>query len=186
MSIQQRTGRRWPAGLVSSLMMLASTVAAEAGGGFSQGVARSDAWTTVQSAYAKYDSETFAEVETGAQVTGPGGVTEAWANAAAGNFTTFLVEDGDAQYEQDKSAKADVYAKGGNVLAKARSENHTVIYIDGHAYVVVEELAKAISRTTASGTQSAATADTIISAASSGYLDVNTGTKTEATIRVQQ
>ncbi|MFP4538078.1 MAG: hypothetical protein ACLFPA_07220 [Dichotomicrobium sp.] len=186
MSIQQRTGRRWPAALVSSLMMLASTTAAEAGGGFSQGVARSDAWTTVQSAYASYNSQTFADVETGAQATVPGGVKKAWANATAGNFTTFVVEDGHAQYEQDKSAKSRVYAKGGNILAKARSENHTVIYIDGHAYVVVEELAKAISRTTPSGTHGASLADTVISTESSGYLDVNTGTTTEATIRVRQ
>lgn len=193
MSFQHRTGHAWPLGLVSSLMILAGTVAAQAGGGFSQpytatsqGEATSDAWTTVETDYARYESQTFADVETGAEIAYPNGFTDAWAHATAGNFTTFVVKEGNAEYEQAKSAAARVYAKGDNIMAKARSDNTVVITIDGHAYVVVEELARAISRTSLYGTQSLATADTNISASSSGYLDVNTGTKTEATVRVKQ
>lgn len=193
MSFQHSKGRAWPLGLVSSLMILAGTVAAQAGGGFptpytatSHGEATSDAWTTVETDYARYESQTFADVETGAEITYPNGFTEAWADAAAGNFTTFVVKEGNAEYEQAKSAAARVYAKGNNVMAKARSDNTVVITIDGRAYVVVEELARAISRTSLYGTQSLATADTNISAASSGYLDINTGTKTEATIRTRE
>jgi len=193
MSFQHRRGHAWPLGLVSSLMILAGTVAVQAGGGFptpytatSHGEATSDAWTTVETEYARYESQTFADVETGAEIAYPNGFTDAWAHASAGNTTNFVVEDGQATYEQDKSAKARVYAKGDNIMAKARSDNKVVITIDGRAYVVVEELARALSRTSVHGTQSLATADTNIAAASSGYLDVNTGTKTEATVRVRE
>lgn len=189
MSVTYRKGRTWPLGLVSSLMILAGTAAAQAGGfslpyvGFSEGTATSQTNTSVEAARAEYSSQTFAEVETSAERGSLDGPTEVFANAQAGNFTTFVVEDGKAEYEQKKSAKSRVYVKEDNVLAKARAENHTVIYIDGRAYVVVDELARALSRTTQKGTRSVSDADTTITASSNGYLEVNTGTTTEATVR---
>ncbi|RIA47495.1 hypothetical protein [Dichotomicrobium thermohalophilum] len=187
MSIEQTKGRTWPVGLLSALVILAGTAAAQADPGFSQpytaftsGEATSDTWTTVEAGGAFYESHTFADAASGAEVEIPGGLKEAWANAAAGNFTNFVVEGGEAQYDQQKSARAQIYAKGDNVLAKARSENQVVIYIDGRAYVVVEEIARALSRTTKDGTYSIATGDTNISAASGGYLEVITKTETDA------
>ncbi len=192
MFIENKKGRARSAGLLSAILILAGTAAAQADGGFSQpyfayseGAATSDTATTVEAAGARYESRTFAEVQTGAAFDPANGFTEAWADALAGNFTTFVVEDGNARYDQQKSAHAEVYAKGDNVMAKARSENHVVIYIEGKAYVVIEELARALSRTSIYGTHSVATADTNISAESSGFLDVNTGTTTSATVRTQ-
>jgi hypothetical protein len=111
-----------------------------------------------------------------------GQLIEGYANA--GNLTNSYLE-GDATYDQHNKAKAQVYAKGGNVLAKARSKTYTTIVVDGVTYVVAEELARALARYTPLGTTAAASSDTNVSAQGNGYIGVNTGTKNEATVRVQ-
>ncbi|MBN2301379.1 MAG: hypothetical protein JXN60_02555 [Lentisphaerae bacterium] len=151
-----------------------------ASGGYAFGAANSDTWTSVTSEYADYTSHTFAAAETFAA--GGGKLLEG--SAIAGNHTVYEGL-GKSEYEQTKSARTKVVAKGNNIQAKARSQSHTVIYVDGKAYVVVDELAKAMSRFTPLGTHAAATSDTQIYAAGNGYIGVNTGTKSEANVRVQ-
>jgi len=172
---------------IGALILLLGTVAAQAGGGFSGSSGgsafaggTSDAWTVVVSQYVDHSSHTFANAATSA-ING-GKILEGYANA--GNETNSYVV-GNAVYDQKNLAKAKVYAKGKNVMAKARSKTYTTITIDGHVYFVAEEVARAMARFTPIGTSAAATSETNVSAGGNGYIGVNTGTKNEATIRVQ-
>jgi hypothetical protein len=161
--------------------------AAQAGGGFSSGPssfgdASSDAWTVVvsQGQTVDHTSRTFANASVSNQHNGQ--LVEGYANA--GNVTNSYII-GQTIYDQHNQAKAQVYAKGGSVLAKARSKTYTTIVVDGQVYVVAEELARAMARFTPLGTTSAAASDTNVSAQGNGYIGVNTGTKNEAAVRIQ-
>jgi hypothetical protein len=160
---------------------------AKAGGGFSGGPssfgnASSDAWTVVvsQSDEADHESHTFANASVSSLYNGH--IIEGYANG--GNTTNSYIE-GDATYDQHNKAKVEVYAKGGSVMGKARSQTFTTIYIDGVTYIVAEELARAMARFTPLGTTAAAASDSNVSAQGSGYIGVNTGTKNEASVRIQ-
>lgn len=160
---------------------------AYAGGGFSGGPssfgdASSNAWTVVvsESDYVDHASHTFANASVSNLHNGQ--LIEG--NANAGNYTNSYIV-GEAVYDQHNKAKAQVYAKGGNVMAKARSKTYTTIIIDGVTYVVAEELARAMARFTPLGTTAAAASDTSVFAEGNGYIGVNTGTKNEASVRIQ-
>jgi hypothetical protein len=61
----------------------------------------------------------------------------------------------------------------------------TTIVINGVAHIVSIEVARALSRATPIGASAAADAHSLISASSSGYLGVISGTQSEATVRTQ-
>ncbi len=60
------------------------------------------------------------------------------------------------------------FTKGSNTLEQGRSETLATIHVNGHAYVVVDEVAAAVARTTQFGSASAAAVDTSVSSAN-GY-----------------
>lgn len=174
-------------GALGVLLLLASASSAWCGGGFSGsgggaafGEAASDAWTVIVSEQLEHQSHTFANVNTTALANGS--LLDVDANA--GNFVESIVI-GNATYDQKNKAKAKVYAKGGSIIGKARSQTFTTICIDGVTYVVAEELARALARFTPLGTTAAAASDTSVSAEGNGYIGVNTGTKNEASVRIQ-
>jgi len=103
----------------------------------------------------------------------------------AGNETSFYVK-GNVKYHQQKKSRAKVYAKGGNVAAKARSVNKTTIYVGGKAYVVAKEVARAMARHTPIGTTAAADSQSTISGQGSGYIAGSTSTHNKASVRVQR
>lgn len=171
----------------ATLFLLCNSVPALCGGGFSMpgggaafGEAKSDAWTVIVSEQLEHQSRTFANVDTTALANGS--LLNVAANA--GNYTESNVV-GNATYDQQNLAKAKVYAKGGSIMGKARSQTFTTICIDGVTYVVAEELARALARFTPLGTTAAAESDTSVSAQGNGYIGVNTGTKNEASVRIQ-
>ncbi len=148
-------------------------------GGF--GAASSGTSVNVRSKYTKYRSETYAK--TSVEVLYGGQIVIG--KASAGNTTTFKTK-GKSNYKQWKSTKVKVYAKGGNVLAKARGENYVTIKAAGKTYVVSKEVAKSIARFTPLGTTAASSTQNYINASSSGYLGIKTGATNKATVRIQR
>jgi hypothetical protein len=191
----------------------AGGVTARADGGFSfpsggstTATAGSRASTGAQSDYLNYSSTTFANASVDALSGGK--ILEG--SAGAGNAQLLAIgqanclgQDGSCKtssvsqvssntnsennsFLASNASKAVVYAKGGNIVAKARSQTTTTIFVGGHAYVVAVEVARALARYTPYGTSAVADSQASISAASNGYIGVNTGTKNEATVRVVQ
>jgi hypothetical protein len=105
-----------------------------------------------------------------------------FASAFAGtDGSTYII--GEAEFNQLNKSKAKVYQKGGAVMAKARAEVTTTIYVNGQAYLVSIDIARAIARATPHSATGAADAMSLISGSSSGYLGVVSGTQSEATVR---
>lgn len=176
------------AGLLAASAMLAMLAAPAQAGGFSKssggaayGSAVSQASTRLKSGYIDYSSDTYAKAATESLFGGK--VLQA--TGEAGNDTSFYVK-GNVKYHQQKKAKAKVYAKGGSVMAKARSANTTTIYVGGKAYVVAKEVARAMARHTPLGTTAAADSQATLSAQGSGYIAGSTSTHNKATVRVQR
>jgi len=184
--MRSQTVSRCAAALILGAVFGSFCSIAHAGGGFSGGPgnfgnASSNAWTEVEAAgNVDHESHTFANASVNSLHNGQ--LIEGYANG--GNLTNSYVEGG-ARYDQHNKAKAQVYAKDGNVLAKARSKTYTTIVVDGVTYVVAEELARAMARYTPLGTTAAAASDAGVAAQGNGYIGVNTGTKNEASVRVQ-
>ncbi len=165
-------------------MALSSTAMA---GGFSKntgfgtfGGANSQTKIKIKSGYVNYRSSTYAD----ARVRSLYGGKILEADAEAGNHTSYTV-DGDSRYKQWKKAKAKVYAKGGNVMAKSRSENYVTIQVGGKAYIVTKEVARAMARFTPLGTTAAADSTVSVESTSTGYLHTVTGSSSKATVRVK-
>lgn len=176
------------AGLLAAAAMLATLAAPVHAGGFSKssggaayGSATSQAGTRLKSGYIDYKSDTYAKANTESLFNGK--VLQATGDA--GNDTSFYVK-GKVKYHQQKKSKAKVYAKGGSVMAKARSTNTTTIYVGGKAYVVAKEVARAVARHTPLGTTAAADSHATLSAQGSGYIAGSTKTHNKAHVRVQR
>ena len=179
------TPRLFLLGALVGATVVASTNGACAGG-FSHGSgtavfagANSQGSTEAKSAYLDFATTTYAQ--TGVQTYYGGKIADGLAKA--GNDTQYKAF-GESTYHQKNAAKAKVYAKGGNIMAKARSTTHTKIYIAGHAYVVTNEVARAMTRFTPIGTTAAADSITSAHAAGSGYIGVTRGTSDQAYVRV--
>lgn len=173
-------------GAIASVGVLALVGSATAGG-FSKstgsstwgsGAASTDVST--QSGYARYRSRTWANAHTfslhNGQIVG--------ADGHAGNDTDFEVR-GSAYYKQWNRSKAKVYAKNKNVMAKARSENHTQIYVNGKLHVVTKEVARAIARHTPLGTQAAADSEAHLTTVGSGFVSGSATKSNKASVRVR-
>lgn len=173
--------------LAASAMVAVLAAPAQAGGfskssgGAAHGMATSQASTRLKSGYIDYTSDTYAKAATDSLFHGK--VLEA--TGEAGNDTSFFVK-GNLKYHQKKKSKAKVYAKGGSVMAKARSSNKTTIYVGGKAYVVAKEVARAMARHTPLGTTAAADSRATLSAQGNGYIAGSTSTHNKAAVRVQR
>ncbi len=176
-------------GVIASSLVCALGAATSAhAGGFSRhhgsgafGAATSGTHVNVKSKYAHYKSSTYAT--TSVEVLYGGKI--AIGKAYAGNHTSFYAK-GKSKYKQWKQTKAKVYAKGGKVLAKARTSNYVTIKAAGKTYVVSKEVARSIARFTPLGTTAAADSIAHVSAGSSKYIGVKTGTTASAVVRVQR
>lgn len=151
------------------------------GGTAAYGAGNSTTSVKVKSKYSNYKSKTHANAEVKVLYGGKIAI----GNANAGNVSSYTAK-GKSKYQQWKSSKAKVYAKGGNVMAKARSENKVTIVAAGKTYVVSKEVARAMARFTPLGTTAAAESTAYVGAASSGYLGVKTATQNSATVRVRR
>jgi hypothetical protein len=183
-----RITRAGLAGVTAALVAMAAPTAPVHAGGFSKssggaayGKAVSKAGTRLKSGYIDYKSDTYAKAATRSLFGGK--VLEA--TGQAGNDTSFYVK-GDVKYHQQKKSRAKVYAKGGNVAAKARSVNKTTIHVGGKAYVVAKEVARAMARHTPLGTTAAADSQATLSAQGNGYIAGSTSTHNKAHVRVQR
>ncbi len=170
------------------LLAFAQPVTTANAGGFSRttqagafGASSSGTSVKVRSKYAKYTSQTY--TNTSVEVLYGGKI--AIGKASAGNHTSYYAK-GKSKYKQWKSTKAKVYAKGGNVLAKAHSSNYVTIKAAGKTYVVSREVARSIARFTPLGTTAAASSHTYVSAGSSRYLGITTGGTASAVVRIKR
>lgn len=178
--------QRWTGWLSAIPIMAACAVPANAGG-FSMptgatvyGAASSHTNASASNGYFNYNSKNYAKTDV--QVLYGGKI--AIGNAQAGNHSSFYAT-GKSKYHSKTYAKSKVYAKGGNIMTKARSQTHTKIYAGGTTYVVANEVARAMTRFTPLGTTAEADAYSNIQATSSGYIGVHTGANTHATVRVR-
>ena len=128
----------------------------------------------------KYKSRTYAS----AKVESLYGGKILKADAVGGNQSNYSAY-GKSNYKQWKSAKAKVYAKGGNVMAKARSENLVKIRVSGKTYVVTREVARAMARFTPLGTTATADGYSTVTIKSNGYASAVTGSSSKAQVRVK-
>lgn len=171
-----------------ALVVGAFAAASAEAGGFSRtsggpaayGSANSNTGVAAKSHYVDYRSNTFATAQTRSLYGGR--ILEGF--AAAGNDTSFYVV-GNVTYKQWKRAKAKVIAKGGNVLAKARSENLVVIYVGGRRQLVSHEVARALARHTPLGTTAVADSVSHVSISGSGYIRGTASSRNTATVRVR-
>jgi hypothetical protein len=106
------------------------------------------------------------------------------ATADAGNRTTYKGV-GKTELHQNRDSKAKIYAKGGNVMAKARSAAHTTIKAGGHTYVVANEVARAMTRFTPLGTTALAASETSVSVVNTGYVGMSSSTSDKAHVRIK-
>ncbi|MGH1418393.1 MAG: hypothetical protein ACRBCJ_06010 [Hyphomicrobiaceae bacterium] len=170
------------------ILAFAHSITIANAGGFSRttgagafGAASSGTSVNVRSKYAKYKSNTYAN--TSVQVLYGGRI--AIGKAKAGSHTSYYAK-GKSKFKQWKQTKAKVYAKGGNVLAKARTSNYVTIRAAGKTYVVSHEVARSIARFTPLGTTAAASSNTYVSGASSQYLGITTGGTASAVVRIKR
>jgi hypothetical protein len=180
--------RNWVAAVSTVLAVAASGATSAAAGGFSMpstgatvyGAASANTSASASNGYFSYSSRTYAK--TNVKVLYGGKI--AIGNASAGQSSSYYAT-GNSKYKSKTYAKSKVYAKGGNIMAKARASTHTKIRAGGKTYVVSKEVARAMTRFTPLGTTSEADARTYISAKSSGYIGVHSGSNTHATVRIR-
>lgn len=172
---------------IFSASTLVSAFSAQAGG-FSRhtGSGAHASANSGTSVYAKtkrsrYRSKTSAHASVDVLYGGKIAIGQAYAT----NKTSFYAV-GKSKYKQWKSTKAKVYAKGGNIVAKARATNYVTVKAAGKTYLVSKEVARSIARFTPLGTTATAASQTYLSGSSSGYLGVKTGSTSRAVVRVRR
>jgi hypothetical protein len=174
-------------GAVGAAMCAVSLTPAHADGGFAQHTYSSSA-----SSYNPDGTDTNASATGDVTVTGngvdhastvgasastssPDGGSTLGASVAVGHETHTTAS---GTVTQDSQSKATALNKNGNIIEKARNDTHTTVVINGQTYVVVDEVARAVSRTSTAGSSSAAAVNQNVMTNGNGYAvdGVNTHT----------
>jgi len=173
-------------------VLAVATVANAEAGGFSHGSnsfglqslvgahAKAKSHVQAKTKYFNYMSSNYAN--TSAAVVGK---LFAEGNAFAGHDTMFTAY-GKVGYEEKNFAKVKVYAKGGNIMAKARSKNWVKIKVKGKVYLVHEGDVAAMVRFTPLGTKAKAIASNHTSFYGRGAISYASGARTSASVRTRR
>lgn len=108
-------------------------------------------------------------VEAGASTFGGAGVGAGVTVRHETRTETRTGADATGTVTQVSTSKATTFSKDGNVIGKARNDTHTTVVIDGHTYVVADEVAKAVSRNSTAGSSSAAATEQTVTTDGNGY-----------------